>query len=297
MSAWLSGILVPIVTPCDRQENLKLDLLDSLADELLKKPVQGLYICGGTGDGGQLTLDERRQVSRLLLPKLKRARKTAIVHVGQVNLRAAVSLAEHAGSLGADAVAAIPPNGSWDAAGVYYRALAGTGLPVIIYYIPSLTGLRANFADIAALLEIPGVEGIKVSDWNVFMISQIKAAYPERRVFTGYDEMLLYGLACGADGIIGTWAQIFPGLYVRIFSLVQQGEWATAHALFKKFAAFLAECWKYGALPVFEALMSSRGTPRCFRQPTSWPAVSIPPEVLAALDTAAAELEAEAASW
>ncbi|MDR1062073.1 MAG: dihydrodipicolinate synthase family protein [Clostridiales bacterium] len=288
------GIVVPIATPCGEDEALDEDLLGALADGLLKKGVHGMYICGGTGDGANMLPEERRRASELLLPKLRRAGRAAIVHVGQANLRTAVALAEHAGAAGANAVAAIPPRGTWGGADEYYRALAGAGLPTIVYYIPAATGMAGDFRDIAALLEIPGVEGIKVSDWNVFLIRQIKAAYPERSVFSGYDEMLLHGLSCGADGSIGTWAQIFPALYLRVYSLARAGRWSEARAWFDKFAAFLAEGWRYGILPVFEAIMARRGFPRCFRRPLGWAPAEIPPAAAEALDGAAAALEAGA---
>jgi dihydrodipicolinate synthase/N-acetylneuraminate lyase len=294
VSARFGGIVVPIVTPCGEGEALDADLLEAFAGELLEKRVDGLYLCGGTGDGGSLLPEERRRVCALLAPKLRRAGKAAIVHVGQANLRTAVALAEHAGAAGADAVAAIPPRGTWGGAAEYYRALAAVGLPVLVYYIPAATGMAAGFSDIAALLEIPGVEGIKVSDWNVFMIRQIKAAYPGHSVFSGYDEMLLHGLSCGADGSIGTWAQIFPALYLRVYSLARAGQWGEARAWFDKFAAFLAEGWRHGIMPVFEALMAMRGFRQCFRRPAGWPQADIPPAAAEALAGMASALEAEA---
>lgn len=60
------------------------------------------------------------------------------------------------------------------------------------------------------LLDIPGVAGIKMSDWNIFLLRSVVLEYPEKVVYSGFDEMLVPGLLYGADGCIGTWANLLP---------------------------------------------------------------------------------------
>lgn len=261
------GFLPPPPSPYGPDGALDLPALDAHCGALLDAGADGFYICGGTGDAEKLLPAERRQIAELLVPKLKAAGKTAIVHVGQANLRTALELAQHAGSTGAQAIASIPPRGSWAGVKAYYTELAAVGLPVLVYYFPGSTGVQVGFAEMAQLLEIPGVAGAKVSDWNVFLIRQMMLAYPEKTYFTGFDEILVPGLMLGADGSIGTWGNLFPTLYKRVLALATAGKWADAEAIYSLLASFLADGWKQNILALFEALMRHRGFYRCFRTP------------------------------
>lgn len=288
------GVIVPIVSPCDEQERLDHCALANIFKDLVKTDIHGMYICGGTGDAEKLTPEERMEITGMLVPALKKEGKTSIVHVGQANLRTAAALAEHAAQTGADAVAAIPPRAGWDGARLYYERLAQAGLPVFVYYIPGVTGMSGRFEDLAPILAIPGVAGIKISDWNIFLMQQIKQQAPDKIIFNGFDEMLLPGLLYGAHGCIGSWGHLFPQLYTTVFTWVQAGCIEKAYPLHQEFTAFLAQGWKYGVLPYFEALMQYKGAKQCFRKPLAWPAAQFPDGFIAAQWEAAAALEAKA---
>lgn len=278
------GVVVPIVNPCDPSDGLDEAKLLENHERLLAAPVRGLYINGGTGDAAQLTREERERAAELLLPSLKQAGRCAIVHVGQTTTRQAVALAEHAMARGADAVASIPPRKSWDQIADYYRALAATGAPVFVYDIPGVTGMTPGMAELRMLLDIPGVAGLKLSDWNVFLLRQVKLEYPEKIVYSGFDEMLLPGLLYGADGCIGTWENLLPDLYAAVYRLVREGRAEEARPLSDAFTAFLAAGWRYGILDTFEELMRAKGwAERCFRRPSSWNPGKIPEAALSDL--------------
>lgn len=73
---------------------------------------------------------------------------------------------------------------------------------MIVYYIPGVTGMTAGMPELRMLLDIPGVVGIKMSDWNIFLLRSVVLEYPEKVVYSGFDEMLVPGLLYGADGCI-----------------------------------------------------------------------------------------------
>ena len=60
------------------------------------------------------------------------------------------------------------------------KALAAAGAPVIVYYIPGVTGMTAGMPELRMLLDIPGVVGIKMSDWNIFLLRSVVLEYPEK---------------------------------------------------------------------------------------------------------------------
>ncbi len=278
------GVVVPIVNPCTEDDGVDEDALMRFYERLSASPIRGLYINGGTGDGGSLSREERMRTAELLIPEVKRSGRCAIVHVGQTTTRDAVALAEHAMECGADAVASIPPRKGWDQVADYYRALAQVGGPVFVYYIPGVTGMTAGLDQMKRLLDIPGTAGLKLSDWNVFLLRQVKTAFPEKIVYSGFDEMLLPGLLYGADGCIGTWENLLPEMYLKVYSLVTSGRAEEARPLSDAFTAFLSVGWRYGIIDTFEELMRAKGyADRCFRRPTSWDPGKVPKETVAEL--------------
>ena len=170
----------------------------------------------------------------------------------------------------------------------YYTALAAQA-PVFIYYIPGLTHVSADYDQLRQLLDLPGVAGIKVSDWNIFLIRRIKADYPEKIVYTGLDEMVVPGLLYGADGSIGTWINLLPEFYCKLWTLAQAGRCAELNRLQTAYTEFLRKGWQFGILNAFQELMRSLGyAEKCFRAPAVWQPGSMPEpllqELLADLD-------------
>ena len=275
------GIIAPMVNPCFEDDTLDMEGVKANLDRLLQADVAGLYINGGTGDAANLTQQERLDVAAYLVPALLKAGKLAIVHVGQTTQREAVELTKQAVALGAQAVASIPPKKPWPQIVEYYKALAATGANVIVYYIPGMTGITATMAELRMMLDIPGVIGIKMSDYNIFLMRSVIMEYPGKVVYTGLDEMLIPGLFYGADGSIGTWGNLLPNMYSKAFAKVQAGQVDDLKPLMEEFTAFLAIGWNYGIIDTFEELMRAKGyANRCVRHPSSWNPGKVPQDVL-----------------
>lgn len=275
------GIIAPMVNPCFEDDTLDMEGVKANLDRLLQADVAGLYINGGTGDAANLTQQERLDVAAYLVPELLKVGKLAIVHVGQATQREAVELTKQAVALGAQAVASIPPKKPWPQIVEYYKALAATGANVIVYYIPGMTGITATMAELRMMLDIPGVIGIKMSDYNIFLMRSVIMEYPDKVVYTGLDEMLIPGLFYGADGSIGTWGNLLPNMYSKAFAKVQAGQVDDLKPLMEEFTAFLAIGWNYGIIDTFEELMRAKGyANRCFRHPSSWNPGKVPQDVL-----------------
>lgn len=275
------GIVAPMVNPCFEDDSLDMAGVERNLERLLETDVAGLYINGGTGDAANLSQQERLDIAAYLVPKLLEKGKLAVVHVGQTSQRQAVELARQAVALGAQAVASIPPKKPWPQIVEYYKALCATGANVIVYYIPGVTGMTASMAELRMMLDIPGVIGIKMSDYNIFLMRSVMLEYPDKVVYTGLDEMLIPGLFYGADGSIGTWGNLLPKMYTKAFAKVKAGQVDDLKELMEEFTAFLAIGWNYGIIDTFEELMRAKGyANRCFRRPTAWNPGKVPAEVL-----------------
>ena len=94
-----------------------------------------------------------------------------------------------------------------------------------------------------------------MSDWNIFLLRSVVLEYPEKVVYSGFDEMLVPGLLYGADGCIGTWANLLPDLYAKVYARVRAGGTDAVKPVMDEFTAFLAVGWNYGIIDTFEELM------------------------------------------
>lgn len=271
----IEGILPAIASPCDENKVFLEDKFLTLAESLYEADINGLYVCGGTGDGWNMSVAERKRAAEIAIDLSKKYDGTVVIHVGcMLKSDDSVLLVEHAARAGADAVSSIPPKDLDQKELVeYYTDLAkASDLPVFVYHFPMLTGRTPSVEEIIELLDIPGVIGLKMTDWNLFMMKRLRLARPEVIIFSGFDEILCPGLMYGANGGIGTWYNLFPKLYVAIYKAVQSGNISRAMDLQQRLVAFCDTAWIYGIRETFEFLMAKRGFgPKCFRdfQPTT----------------------------
>ncbi|MFZ4986659.1 MAG: dihydrodipicolinate synthase family protein [Blastocatellia bacterium] len=227
--AQLSGILPALVTPFDAKWRFNAGACEQLLDRLYAAGVVGVYVCGTTGEGMLQTVEERKQVAEFAL-RVSPADRQVVVHVGAACLTEAVELARHAADHGAAAVSSLPPAGPYSFEDVknYYRILAeATDLPLIVYHMPA--GGTVSLSTIPQLLElcaIPNVVGLKFTDQDMYKLSELKRNGV--LIFNGYDEVLCAGLLMGADGGIGSFYNVAPHLFLRVWEDARHGRWSEA---------------------------------------------------------------------
>ncbi len=270
MTELLKGIVPAIVSPCDENGVFLQDEFAALAESLYEQGVHGLYVCGATGDGYRMPLADRKRATEIAVGLAAKYDRIVISHVGTLSTRDSVDLARHAAQAGANALSAMPPaNCDIQQLVNYYQDVASAAqVPLLVYYIPHLTGSALTVDEMLRLLEIEGVAGFKFSDWNLFFMKRILMARPEIVVFNGNDELLCPGLLYGANGGIGMNYNLFPKLFLGIYEAVNSGDVARAMELETRFIAYADVLFTYGLRPSFETLMREQGlAPYCFREP------------------------------
>lgn len=231
MSETLSGILPAAVTPLDEDGRFLPAAFEKLCEYLYSSGVDGLYVCGQTGEGLQQSLEQRKRVVEAAVRATPQGRKV-IAHVGATATAQAVELARHAEAAGAHAVSSLPPAGAYSMEEVrgYYQAIAAaTSLPLLIYYFPGFSAAPKTLSDLTSLCEIPNVAGLKFTSMDLFMLGELKRQGAV--IFNGFDEILAAGLLMGADGGIGSFYNVFPHWFVALYQAAQRRDWAEARAL------------------------------------------------------------------
>lgn len=232
------GLMAATPTPFRAGRDLALDRIPSLVDALLASGVSGLYVCGSTGEGFSLTVEERCLTSEAYVSAVK-GRVPVFVQVGHNSLREARTLAAHAQSLGVAAISANAPSyypveTEALAASMAEIAEAASDTPFYYYHIPALTGASYDVRELldCALASVPSFRGVKFSSPSVVDLQLCLRRFGDRLDFVwGVDEMLLAALGVGIRGAVGSTYNIAARLYIRLIEAFDRGEREEARRL------------------------------------------------------------------
>ena len=269
MQSRLGGIWPAVASPCDADGVFLEDAFAELVMSLYRTEIAGLYVCGSTGDGKRMRLQERKRAAEIAVELSRTSGGKVILHVGAECTRDAVELTTHGAQAGVDAISSLVPAGCSHSQAVnYYTTIArASQLPVVIYHMPLFSHV-ATFDEALEMLDIEGVVGMKFSDWDLFFMQRAIRARPDIVVFSGFDELLCLGLLYGAHGGIGTWYNLLPDVFVEIHKTVRRGDIARAVDLQTRLNSFLELGWQFGLRTLLEYLMRNRvGGASLFRAP------------------------------
>ena len=187
------GIFTALLTPFDKDNKVNETQLEKLIKHNLKMGVKGFYVCGSTGEAFLLSTDERKQVMDIVKSTAPEA--TLIAHIGSVNEMEAMELANHAKKLSYDAISSVAPfyyKFSFEEIKNYYYRLADSAeLPMLVYHIPTFSGVNMGIREMSQFLADGRFLGIKYTSNDFFTMEQCKANFPEKIVYNGFDEMFV----------------------------------------------------------------------------------------------------------
>ena len=232
------GVATAIVTPMNEQ-GVDYAAFEKLINWQIEQGVQALVICGTTGEGSTLSDEEHRQVFRFAMDVVK-GRCVMIAGTGSNDTAYAISLTKCACELGYDAMLVVTP---------YYNKTTQKGLiamftaiadastkPIILYNVPSRTGVGIEPATYAVLAEHPMIWAIKEANGNISKIVETAALVGDKLdIYSGNDDQIVPILACGGKGVISVLSNVVPKEAVQICKTFFEGDVAGAMALQKKY--------------------------------------------------------------
>jgi len=262
----IRGLVAAPFTPFKADRSINLDVIPIYARFLRGNGVSAAFVCGTTGEGLSLTLEERFAVSAKWVESTSET-LPVIVHVGHTCLEDARKLAAHAEKIGAAAVSALAP--------MFFKprntaelvdwceavASAAPSLPFYYYNIPSMTGVTLPVAEFLATAadRIPTLVGVKYTyedfpDYNAC----VTAAGGRFDILFGRDELLLEGWKAGALGAVGSTYNYAAPIYLRLLAAHKSGDEATARKLQDTAIKMIAICNGVGVthLAASKALMT-----------------------------------------
>ena len=224
----------------------------ALTEHYIKKGVKGLYVGGTSGECIYQSVEERKAALEAVI-EAARGRITVIAHVACNNTRDSMELARHAESVGADAIAAIPPiyfHLPDHAIAKYWNDIssAAPNTDFVIYNIPQLAGVALTQNCLREMMKNPRLIGVKNSSLPTMDIQIWKSiGGDDFIVFNGPDEQLSAGLTIGAEGGIGGTYGVMPEVYLAIMKAIGDGNVKFATYLQNKANEIIYEmCGRHG---------------------------------------------------
>ncbi|MDF2647323.1 MAG: N-acetylneuraminate lyase [Paenibacillus sp.] len=229
------GVTVAINSCYDSKGEVNPEAVKQMVRFLINKGVNGVYVCGSTGEGLLQSVEERKQVLEAAIAESK-GEIAVIAQIGAMNTRDSMELAIHAERVGADAISAVPPfyyRHSEEAVHKHWTAIMNsTELPFIIYHIPATTGFNLTSDLLRRMIANPKVIGVKVSVSSTYELERFKVTGGnDFLIFNGPDEQYLAGRIMGADGGIGGTYGCMPELFVRLEQYYVRGMMTEAQRL------------------------------------------------------------------
>lgn len=258
MKTKLSGVLPAIITPLNTGGRLQRKTLERLIQRLYQAGAHGVYTCGQTGEGLQLPVATRKEVTQVAV-ECSPPDKLVVAQVGANSTIEAIELAQHAEKAGAHAVSSFAPLGPYSYVEIrsYYQALSESiDVPFLAYHHPDLCP-QLTSDQVLDLCSLPRVAGFKFTDYNLYTLAAIKQQ--GRVIFNGCDEVLAAGLLMGASGGIGAFYNLFPETFVRIYNLASESRWDEARTLQCALNRLLREIFRFPLVPAIRASLEFAG--------------------------------------
>ena len=207
------GAATALITPLNEQ-GVDFDTLGKLIDWQVEEGINALVIAGTTGEGSTLTDEEHRAVLKFSVERTN-GRVPVIAGTGSNDTAYAVELTQYACSVGCDAMLVVTP---------YYNKATQNGLikmyntiadastkPLIVYNVPSRTGVNIEPATYAKLAEHPMIQGIKEANGNISKIVETAALVGDKLdIYSGNDDQIVPVLSMGGSGIISVLSNLLP---------------------------------------------------------------------------------------
>lgn len=231
----LSGYAPAVPTPFDNDGNIDRTAFEQHCDRQITDGATALVVCGTTGEAPTLTLAEHGELIRLATG-VSCNRVPVIAGAGSNSTAHAVELTRDSEAAGADAVLSVAPyynRPTQEGIYAHFRVIAqSTGLPVILYDVPSRTACSIQDETVARLAEIPRIIGLKDATGDITRPSRLRSlTRQDFRLLSGDDTTAFSFIVQGGDGCISVTSNVEPTLCRDMFVACERGQWLEARRL------------------------------------------------------------------
>ena len=233
-----TGAATALVTPLT-EKGVDYDAFEKLINWQIESGIDALVICGTTGEASTLTDEEHRQVLKFAAQVVK-GRVPIIAGTGSNDTSYAIDMTRYACDLGYDAMLVVTPyynKTTQKGLIAMFRAIADASTkPLILYNVPSRTGVNIEPATYAALADHPNIAAIKEAGGNISKIVETAALVGDKLdIYSGNDDQIVPILACGGKGVISVLSNVAPKETSLMCKKVFEGDIAGAMEMQKQY--------------------------------------------------------------
>lgn len=263
----LHGVIVPLVTPFNEQNQIDFEGLRNVVDFVVEKGVHAVMIGGTTGEGMLLNLDERKKLLEVIIDQVN-GKIPVIAHTGCIDTGSSVELTKHASLHGADFISAITPyffTLTDDQIYDHFMSVseAAHSIPMLLYTFPGNAKNDISPSLLKRLLKTgSNIIGIKSSNADLIRFQDyVNVGGKGFSSCFGVDELMLGGLVFGSNAQISGNANSFPEPFIKLYEAFSAGNLLLAQELQQTVNA-IVDLHKAGRTPAyFKATLKLRGIP------------------------------------
>jgi len=225
------GVFPALVTPF-RDGEVDEDAFVRLVERQIAGGVHGLVPVGTTGESATLSHDEHRRVVELCVTT-SAGRVPVVAGAGSNSTAEAIELVRHAKTVGADAALVVTPyynRPSQEGLYAHYAAInEAVQLPILVYNVPSRTGIDISNETLARLAKLPNIVGVKDATGDLARASQQRLMCGEEWIMLSGDDPTALGyMAHGGHGCISVTSNVAPDGVASFFNAALNKDWETA---------------------------------------------------------------------
>lgn len=207
------GCGTAIVTPFT-EDGVNFDEFKRLIEFQISNKVDSIIVCGTTGEASTMSLEERKQTIKFAVDTVNK-RVPVIAGTGGNCTKSVIEFTKYCESIGVDGALIVTPyynKTTQDGLVAHYKLIASqTSLPIILYSVPSRTGVNITPATCKKLSEIENIVAIKEASGNLSQIAEIKSlCKDDLNIYSGNDDQITSILACGGIGVISVLSDVAP---------------------------------------------------------------------------------------
>ena len=207
------GCGTAIVTPFT-DEGVNFDEFRKLIEFQISEGVDALIVCGTTGESSTMSLEERKETIKFA-KEVSNGRVPIIAGTGGNCTKSVIEMTKWAESIGVDGALIVTPyyNKTTQSGLIaHYSEIAkNTKLPIILYSVPSRTGVNITPETCLELSKIPNIVAIKEASGNISQVAEIKNLCKDNlQIYSGNDDQILPILSLGGIGVISVLSNLFP---------------------------------------------------------------------------------------
>lgn len=208
------GSAVAIVTPFDNNNEVNYEKLKELIEWHIEEKTDAIVICGTTGEASTMTKEEKEKAIKFTVDTVNK-RVPVIAGTGTNDTNISIEMSKYAESVGADALLLITPYyNKTSTKGLYkhYEAINNSvNIPIILYNVPSRTGVNISPKQLLELTTLENIVSIKEASGNISQVAEMKALCEDKiDIYSGNDDQIIPILSLGGIGVISVLANIIP---------------------------------------------------------------------------------------